>query len=916
VIPLSQRFGESPDIRYSFTDAGIRQSAQDGIRFSFAPWREMSDWLDGTSWWPKGLEDFRNKYVDYLSTTKRLVSQAARKPAEMVPAMSRTIRRRGLAKTRIEQISDPLVRKFEKRAKELGVKIDDVADFMRARVAPLANARVDTVERRDPDAYYSGVTDAEALAIINRLKADPAYYKKLVEVVKIVDEMNELRLDIDVRSGRLKAEDAKAMRETYSPAALAAMDPTYKNEEGFKTLYGSLQSIPEKSVIDEGLVDTPGVGRGLGKSGAPAKARTGTKKGSNRQLANPVVNAMMALQAAVVREVKAQEQRSWRDFVASVGDPTFGVVMDTVPTKRVLGSDGYVHVIPDPNWSARPGVLPFLENGEWKAIVFKDDNRLIAEDLKALTVGAPIEGVAQITRGMSQLLTRYDPTFFLRNVPRDFGWAIMAGGVRYGYKFSRQMASNWPSATREIFRNKFRGAAATGYYKEYLESGAETSMIPFRDYNQSLRDLRKAVEGRDGTQFFQAYEKYIGGANDVFEAATRYAVFKTARLQGKTVEEAAIMAKEGAGLNFEQTGRYGRRINSLYAFFNAGINGTDQLLRLINPKNPDKEARVRAAQAVAAVVGVGIVQEILNRSFSDEGEDGEKEYDNISNFEKNRNMVFMLPEGGYLKAPLPFGFNAIYALGRNIAAYSMGAVSAAEASTDAVTFFMESGSPLGSGPITQVLTPTMFEPIVQVATNQSFTGAKIAPDLDTFGRQLKAPHDLYWKNTPEAPKEIARLLAEATEKGDSGRGYIDVRPDIIEHIMAAYAGGIGQRAIEATDNLASLVKGDVPEARQTFGLRHFVGQASPYAIDKRYSDNRDEIEMIKARYEELVKEGDKGTAKAWLDANGPLAKSYQALRGTERMLDQIPNTPENEERRRSVKARFTRTLSQLKASPQ
>lgn len=91
-----------------------------------------------------------------------------------------------------------------------------------------------------------------------------------------------------------------------------------------------------------------------------------------------------------------------------------------------------------------------------------------------------------------------------------------------------------------------------------------------------------------------------------------------------------------------------------------------------------------------------------------------------------------------------------------------------------------------------------------------------------------------------------------------------------------------------------------------FAVRHFIGEASPYAIDKRYRDMRSEIEQVQARYKQLIEEGDRPTALRWRAANAQLFRASGTLKSIERALDKIPNTPENEERRRTIKARLVR----------
>jgi hypothetical protein len=886
VIPLSQRFGESPDIRYSMGGFASFSDALDDVR-------KRGD---------IATQSFRTTFVDYLNETKKLLETATKLPYQKIEAMQRTLGRRGISGQRIRDEVTPRFNKLVDAMRSAGVDHADVADFMRARVQPIAEKVVK--ERRskmDPTGtmYEAQITATEAADIMKRLKAQPNY-NDIVRVVKMVDDVNQRALDINLASGKIDRDSYDKMMAQYDPAAQGMANP-----EGFKTFYGSLESMPERSVVDSALMDVPGIGRGVGRTGRPYRGRTGVLKGSDVELKSPVVNAFVGLQNAVIRGVKSEEQRSYAKLVKDLNDPTFAVIHETLPTEDVVGSDGYVHRVPKGDWAEQEGWLPYIENGKWKAIEFKGGNKLIAEDLKAKTVSAPLPGVAEVTRKVASLMTRLDPTFMLRNIPRDWGWAFLAGTSKYGTSFTKAMASEYKVALKDLWAVK-RGGAPSGLLKQYLDSGAEISSMGFKNYEDNLADLEKALSAKDpnlATKIQNTWESWVGETNDVLENATRYAAFRAAVREGKSVGEAMLVAKEGVALNFEQTGRVGRPINSAFAFFNAGVNGTDAIIRLLT--KPGTEG-ARARRLAGSVVAMGFAAELLNRMVSEDGDDEVPVYDNISEFEKNRNFLFMRPDGSYFKVPIPFGFNAVYAFGRNMAAYMSGARSAMAAATDSVSFAMESASPFGSGPMLQVISPTLLDPIVQWKTNETFTGSKIAPDLEQFGRQTKAPHEIFWKNTADMPKEIAELVAEATEVGDSGRGFIDFRPDMLEHWASSYMGGVGRAAIDLSNTIGAAYKGEAPDAREAFAVRHFIGEASPYAIDKRYRDMRSEIEQVQARYKQLIEEGDRPTALRWRAANAQLFRASGTLKSIELALDKIPNTPENEERRRTIKARLVR----------
>lgn len=881
-------------------------------RYSLA--RDASDALDqfkrSAPVWAKAM---RAKLIDNFTYTKEILEKATGKPYQQIQAFRQTLARRSKTAYRSSESLETRIRALGKALREKKVKVADLDSFLHARVAPIANKIVEDRRKADPNApaTFSGMTDEAATEIISGFQKDPALYKKLVELARMVDEANDYSLRLALRSQLISQEDFDRMKAAYNPATYGLENP-----EGFSSWYASMRDIPETHEEYVSQAAGRNIGQGIGPMGKVYKARLGRRvrldpEGNEitADMASPVANAFMDLQNNIIRSVKAEEQRAYAKLVKDLNDPTFGVVLERIPTTEVLGSDGYVHTIPDPNWMSRPEILPFKENGKWRAIEFAPKAQRVALDLKALTVLKPYESVAAITRWYSGLLTRNNPGFMVKNAFRDFGWAFLVSNIKYGPRFASAMMGEYRGAISELAA-AYRGKGDSALLKEYRASGAESSVYALRDYDMTLKEMDRLVKGGNSFDGFKAWwERYIGGANDVIENGMRFAAFRAARKMGKTADEAMIYAKEGIALNFEQTGEYGRRINSLYAFFSAGVNGADALWRLLSHK--DATIRQRALAAMSMMVAVGVVNETLNRMLGFEDEDGVPLIDSVSEFELNRHTVAVGPDGTIYKLPLPLGPNGFVAMGRNAVAVAFGAKTAAEGAADTLAFLSDTFNPFGSGPVMQMMSPTLLDPFVQALTNQSFTGAKLAPDEEMFGRATKPPHELYWNNTGEIPRWVADALAGMTPKGDSGFSYIDIRPDIIEHFAEAALGGVGRSAYQIIDPIAKLASGETPEAREVFGIRDFIGSATPYAVDKRYGDIRERADAAKTRFKTLMEEGERERALDWRKANAALFAVEARIHTTERLLDRIPNTTEYEARRRTLKANLVRAYNAL-----
>ena len=87
--------------------------------------------------------------------------------------------------------------------------------------------------------------------------------------------------------------------------------------------------------------------------------------------------------------------------------------------------------------------------------------------------------------------------------------------------------------------------------------------------------------------------------------------------------------------------------------------------------------------------------------------------------------------------------------------------------------FMEAANtafnPLGSGPLEQVISPTVSDPLVQLSTNREFHGGPIRP-VSVYG-PAKAEVEQAWERTPEVYKNMSQWLFK------SQNGTIRYNPD-------------------------------------------------------------------------------------------------------------------------------------------
>jgi hypothetical protein len=112
--------------------------------------------------------------------------------------------------------------------------------------------------------------------------------------------------------------------------------------------------------------------------------------------------------------------------------------------------------------------------------------------------------------------------------------------------------------------------------------------------------------------------------------------------------------------------------------------------------------------------------------------------------------------GKYFKIPLPWGYNAFWAVGSefgNMATQKDW--TAWGGTTRIISAIAGAFNPLQSATIAQTMSPTVFDPFVQVAENKTWSGSPLMPENSPFARVKKPDSQLYWASARQPSKWIA-----------------------------------------------------------------------------------------------------------------------------------------------------------------
>ena len=293
----------------------------------------------------------------------------------------------------------------------------------------------------------------------------------------------------------------------------------------------------------------------------------------------------------------------------------------------------------------------------------------------------------------------------------------------------------------------------------------------------------------------------------------RLSSYKAALDKGLSKHDAAIIAKN-LTVNFDKRGAFSQKVNSLYAFFNASVQGSARVLETL--KGP------AGKKIMAGGLGLGVMQSIL---LAASGYDDNE----IPEFVKEKNFIVPLPDKKYLSIPYPLGFNVFPNIGRVTTEFAgSGFKNPGEHLTHLVGTITDAFSPLGTDIGLQTISPTFLDPVVALAENK-----------DAFGRPISR-EDRATAPTPgwERSRDNASSLSQGIAYGlnmltsggeEHAKGFISPTADQIDYLAGQIGGGVSRELLKAGEVAKSATTGEeVPTYRVPF-IGRFVGDIGSQA---------------------------------------------------------------------------------------
>lgn len=640
------------------------------------------------------------------------------------------------------------------------------------------------------------------------------------QIYECLDTPRKALLEELYKSGRLTAEDTKALRDApfYIPFDRVGMEDQAKAfrsaKKTGKSGYSSLMKIPELKGSDVLQVGSPlenyyRTMTWLSTELAKQNAATGLAEG------------LEALNLAVrIPETKVPST-PYYIRVYEKGEPVYM----SVPSKEYM--------------------TPFIDkqNPVW-------------------AITPMLSKIANIKR----LSITANPGFALGQVLMDVQGALVFADVHSPVRFIKESFTNFGVMSAGEIKNAVRAVLNKPPVPIKMEE--EMSRIGLAgeiDYN--LRDpamdalvnaglRRRTLFGSTTLGAVAHGLQQISHASDI---AVRKALYDDSMRHKNDPILASVKAREL--INFRRSGssEIMKNLAPMVPFLNAYVQANDVIYRAVIGKGnimgrPAVEARKRLLGAVSIYAGLAFVYAMSKMDDDDE----DTVHRSLASHVRNNNWVFsdgvkipVRPDMGFLKAGIE---NAVEWYTRQGKPDEIEGKQAVKNAMIALWEAYSFGVPI----------PAALAPLFEIMTNwSSFTGRQL---VGTYQGKLDKSQQST-SDTSEAAKSVAQWLQETTG--------VEVSPVHIDHALKGYFGTVASTVMAATDSIINPDKVDRP-LHKMIGLGTLTWDETQRtgSMDEFY-DLSNELDKRKATYDRLLKT-DAGAAEKYAQTheNELAAASY------------------------------------------
>ncbi|MBU2249937.1 MAG: hypothetical protein KKD77_24540 [Gammaproteobacteria bacterium] len=765
------------------------------------------------------LDAFRRKFQDQylpLKRTEEFLESQGSEIGDRSPYLLEELHT-SKAQAKLEELEDRLIRPFMEDLRKSKVSVEEMEQYRYAEHAPERNEYIQSINE-DFEEGGSGMTDEEAQEILDDFAAE-GKIEDLKRLDKWIDKIVAFQKGV-IRVVGLETPDIVDAWGRYD------------------------KYIPLKGVSDENAINTFfGRKKGLGVKKSGTKRALGRQSRATDLLANLFAQTAQTVQQAEI----AQIGQAFLSMVEANPNAEMWNVYkpgDKLPTKRAYVR-GKVVEVPDPMWTNRGDVFPVTREGEIYYIEIK--NKQLAGALNRLNQpeqGSIIQALGHLNRYLSVINTMLNLEFVITNFERDIQTAMTNLAGEQSLKLAKDTLKGVPSAMKGI-HNSLRGdkkSEMAGWYKRFKFAGGQVGFMDLQSVEKKIKEIKKMSSVKrnpvtEALRYTSILGNIIGDYNTIVENAVRLSAFKTAVGAGMSEPRAASLAKN-LTVNFNRKGEYGVAMNSMYLFFNAGIQGSTRIIQALGHKN--------VRRIVYAVTATSIALAEMSRLSGGEDDDGKDKWDKINPYLKQTNYIYLREDGSLVKIKLPYGYNVFVALGYAIndswhyfASDKIKGMSPAAAASFMAIAAIDAFNPIGgSESLIKLISPTISDPFVDVAVNENFMGIPIKPENLQFGPK-KPESELYWSSVRPISKNIAQKINELTGGDKVEPGVIDISPEVLDYFWDYATGGAGRFFADTAGTAVSLAKGEEQKTNRIPFVRKVIQDPNEYFDLQEFRKNSD-----------------------------------------------------------------------------
>jgi hypothetical protein len=686
------------------------------------------------------------------------------------------------------------------------IDLQEAGDYLYALHAPERNAEM---ARINPGLEAgSGMTNEEAQKIINAAKASghAAAYDELRQKVGAI---RNLILDIMEQAGLEK------------PAVIDAWKKQYDDYVPLKGWEVTPEDAPP---------EFKGAGAGFQVRGQEIKRAFGRRSKADNPLVNVLDQAYRVFDRA---ERNRYLQSLYRAIDTMKEDAEDIATLDKGKAKKEIDPrTGLVRTVESSSQYYNPKAVYLKFDGNPHFIVFKDQQ--LAEAVRRM--GPEGLGVFQpfliMQNKIKALWTHYSPDFLLRHFlfryPIEGTLNSFEQKETGNHSVLQYIKDSFPmlgNASKAILAS-MRGEVADDprirrlqkYWDEMRKAGGAMVFRNARDIDLTREHLETALKDLSDSPIQNARAKWrhtieaLDQVTNALDNALRLAAYASAREQGKTPQQAALIARE-ATVDFQVKGKWSSAIGMWFPFGNVAIQTGMRMTKAVY------RSKIMRRVFLGTMLA-GFLTSMFNYLVAGNDKDGVPFFEKIPEWDRRLNFIILNPfdkdakgRPQPIKIPMQYNWAIPLVLGYAFGTQVFGKESVRKTISMVEKSLLEGLTPFGQEENkAAALTPELARPFVHVYTNEDWAGHPIHMDP----RFQKRPNAESGKRTTgQGWQKIAEGVNDATGGSRSKSGMVDLYPEDYRELIGHFIGTQIRLGENLYETGSAIAKGQAPPATKT-----------------------------------------------------------------------------------------------------